>query len=380
MLPWRSDNAIKNRWNSHLLPKMRIQAQPFECHTAPSGYSTRKKQKGKGAATDGFYHAGNIQPVVPIVARAAHAYAALSPSSSPLHFAVASTNMEYIMPTHAAGMPSQAKSHSNHSDILASIEIASTAVKDAQPLGTSKRRQAGAGDKLQCNDALWAERKKLRRIESNLYIATLDRLLPNRARSKVFKGAGARSPGIQGRSICNVLTDCIQHLKNIHLEAASALVKRHESERSGERPSSEVEEFAAPSAEPKLKKAKLAKKTVNPTPGAPQSLIHTINKHLATHLSSDIACTSSSSSSYALASLQNLCASEFESMIDTSETSSSSSSNSVSDFSCDSASTVEAFEEGGGRGGGLGGDNGGEIEKNGILGGMKCRYTMKYET
>ena len=68
--------------------------------------------------------------------------------------------------------------------------------------------------------------KKKQRMERNAYIAALDVLLPDKARSKVFKGAGSRSPGTQGRSIFNVLTDSIAHIKTMHFEAASALMDR----------------------------------------------------------------------------------------------------------------------------------------------------------
>jgi len=71
-----------------------------------------------------------------------------------------------------------------------------------------------------------ADRKKQRRGIQNLLIASLDQALPDIARSKAFKGAGPRSAGIRGRSIFNVLTDVIGHIKETHLQAASTLADK----------------------------------------------------------------------------------------------------------------------------------------------------------
>ena len=57
-------------------------------------------------------------------------------------------------------------------------------------------------------------------------IARLDQALPVGSRSKPFKGAGPRAIGIQGRSLLNVLRDCIGHVKQLHLNAASHLVDK----------------------------------------------------------------------------------------------------------------------------------------------------------
>ena len=57
-------------------------------------------------------------------------------------------------------------------------------------------------------------------------IARLDQALPVGSRSKPFKGAGPRAIGIQGRSLLNVLSDCIGHVKHLHLNAASNLVDK----------------------------------------------------------------------------------------------------------------------------------------------------------
>jgi len=74
--------------------------------------------------------------------------------------------------------------------------------------------------------AATAVRKKQRRGVQNLLIASLDQALPDIARSKAFKGAGPRSAGIRGRSIFNVLTDVIGHIKETHLQAASILADK----------------------------------------------------------------------------------------------------------------------------------------------------------
>ena len=72
-----------------------------------------------------------------------------------------------------------------------------------------------------------ADRKRQRRSLQNALVSALDRALPDRARSKAFKGAGPRSAGIRGRSIFNVLTDCIGWIKQLHLQAACTLAAKH---------------------------------------------------------------------------------------------------------------------------------------------------------
>ena len=64
-----------------------------------------------------------------------------------------------------------------------------------------------------------------REIRKDL-IARLDQTIPVGSRSKPFKGAGPRAIGIQGRSLLNVLSDCIGHVKHLHLNAASNLVDK----------------------------------------------------------------------------------------------------------------------------------------------------------
>jgi hypothetical protein len=62
-----------------------------------------------------------------------------------------------------------------------------------------------------------------REIRKDL-IARLDHAIPVGSRSKQFNGAGPRAVGIHGRSLLNVLSDCIGHVKHLHLNAASDLV------------------------------------------------------------------------------------------------------------------------------------------------------------
>ena len=69
------------------------------------------------------------------------------------------------------------------------------------------------------------DRKRKRREEQNLLVATLDRILPEDARRGGFKGAGLRSPGVWGRSFLNVLTDTIEHVKNVGAGAAASKPK-----------------------------------------------------------------------------------------------------------------------------------------------------------
>ena len=54
-----------------------------------------------------------------------------------------------------------------------------------------------------------------------MLVSKLDRILPEEARRGGFKGAGPRSAGVWGRSFLNVLTDTIEHVKNIGAGSAS---------------------------------------------------------------------------------------------------------------------------------------------------------------
>jgi len=58
-----------------------------------------------------------------------------------------------------------------------------------------------------------AQRKRSRRDEQNALLASLDSLLPKDARRAGFKSAGNRSAGVLGRSLFNILTDTIHHLR-----------------------------------------------------------------------------------------------------------------------------------------------------------------------
>ena len=84
----------------------------------------------------------------------------------------------------------------------------------------------GQEEKLEPAEQKHAENKKQCRRQGSILIANLDRILPEAARRKAFKGAGMRSPGIHGRSTLNVIADCVDHIKGLHLEAAAALVHR----------------------------------------------------------------------------------------------------------------------------------------------------------
>ena len=78
-------------------------------------------------------------------------------------------------------------------------------------------------------EASHADAKRRYRKLQRLLVSTLDRSLPDRARSMYgFKGAGPRSTGLCGRSSLNVLSDCVKFLKQTHLEAAGELAARRE--------------------------------------------------------------------------------------------------------------------------------------------------------
>ena len=58
-------------------------------------------------------------------------------------------------------------------------------------------------------------RKRRRRNEQKELVATLDGLLPESSRRCGFKGAGFRSPGVAGRSLFNVLSDTLEHVRSL---------------------------------------------------------------------------------------------------------------------------------------------------------------------
>ena len=90
------------------------------------------------------------------------------------------------------------------------------------PKGCPRRRgeaHANAGDKTHS-----ANLKRQQRARQNHLVSVLDSLLPTGARCKPYKGAGPRSTGLQGRSVLNVLADCVQLIKTAHLQAAALVV------------------------------------------------------------------------------------------------------------------------------------------------------------
>ena len=97
----------------------------------------------------------------------------------------------------------------------------------AQGRGSPAALRSPAGSLTTTGAHACADRKRQRRSLQNALVSALDRALPDRARSKAFKGAGPRSAGIRGRSIFNVLTDCIGWIKQMHLQAACALAATH---------------------------------------------------------------------------------------------------------------------------------------------------------
>ena len=85
-----------------------------------------------------------------------------------------------------------------------------------------KRGRDGDEDPAEASRSAFLKRRQ--RARQNNKIVELDTLLPEEARSKPFKGAGPRSTGLRGRSVGNVLADCIRHIKSMHLQAAAARV------------------------------------------------------------------------------------------------------------------------------------------------------------
>ena len=78
-------------------------------------------------------------------------------------------------------------------------------------------------------------RKRLDRSLQRDLIANLDRLLPQEARRISANGAGlSRAIGLQGRSIHDVLKDCVHHIKTLHLPASSDIVDLRNRTRTGE--------------------------------------------------------------------------------------------------------------------------------------------------
>lgn len=78
-------------------------------------------------------------------------------------------------------------------------------------------------------------RKRLDRSLQRDLIANLDCLLPQEARRISANGAGlSRAIGLQGRSIHDVLKDCVRHIKTLHLLASSDIVDLRNRTRTGE--------------------------------------------------------------------------------------------------------------------------------------------------
>ena len=74
----------------------------------------------------------------------------------------------------------------------------------------------------------YTKQKRMRRREQSLLLSQLDRLLPTEARKGGFKGCGHRSPGLLGRSVLNVLSDLIEHVKDLR---ARSMLKESSSDR-----------------------------------------------------------------------------------------------------------------------------------------------------
>jgi hypothetical protein len=74
----------------------------------------------------------------------------------------------------------------------------------------------------------YIKQKRMRRREQSLLLSQLDRLLPTEARKGGFKGCGHRSPGLLGRSVLNVLSDAIEHVKDLR---ARSMLKETSSNR-----------------------------------------------------------------------------------------------------------------------------------------------------
>lgn len=76
-------------------------------------------------------------------------------------------------------------------------------------------------DMCDCTKLKGSDRKRKRRGELNTLVSALDNLLPAEARHGGFKGAGPRSAGVMGRSLINVLSDTVEHLKILEARALS---------------------------------------------------------------------------------------------------------------------------------------------------------------
>jgi hypothetical protein len=101
------------------------------------------------------------------------------------------------------------------------------------PKGCPRRRgdaQADAEDKVYSA----SQKRQQQRARQNLLVSTLDSLLPKWARCKPGKSAGIRSAGLQGRSVLNVLADCVELIKTAHMHAAALAVEARRAEHSAE--------------------------------------------------------------------------------------------------------------------------------------------------
>ena len=82
-----------------------------------------------------------------------------------------------------------------------------------------------------------SHRQSLNRSLQRNLIATLDRMLPPKARCcRSANGAGTRAIGLHGRSTHDVLRDCIGHIQKLKLLAASDIVDLRNRKRTEEDP------------------------------------------------------------------------------------------------------------------------------------------------
>ena len=123
-------------------------------------------------------------------------------------------------PTCAVGVPRYCISAHRRTEAIQPHESGlAAATGRKRPPGPSTR---GREDPAEISRSAFLKRRQ--RARQNNKIVELDTLLPEEARSKPFKGAGPRSTGLRGRSVGNVLADCIRHIKSMHLQAAAARV------------------------------------------------------------------------------------------------------------------------------------------------------------
>ena len=86
---------------------------------------------------------------------------------------------------------------------------------------------ADTGDKTRSDSwKLECWKRKQRRSGQKDLVATLDALLPNGARCKPERSGGGLASGLPGRSVLNVLADCVKLIKTAHMHAA-AVAARH---------------------------------------------------------------------------------------------------------------------------------------------------------